>query len=163
MTASLSYKLTWGALQLFTKALEDSETPSELKRTILTDRAQTYVDYGDIYTSLRDLNLALSPEYTLSASSKVLTAQCYFHRAQVLCKFARFDEAHSDIEQFKRLCAEEGSGLTEEQTNLSNKIDEYLNAPQYSQMRRKAGFLRAIDVCAYIYLHLESVQLIFVP
>jgi hypothetical protein len=110
------------------------------------------MDCGDIYTSLRDLNLALSSEYTLSASSKVLTAQCYFRRAQVLYKFGRYDEARLDIEQSKRLRTEGGSGITEEQINLSNDIDESLNAPQNGQKRRKAGFLRAIDVCACIYL-----------
>jgi hypothetical protein len=120
----------------------------ELKRIILANRAQTYADYGNIHMALRDINLALSPEYTLSDSPKGLTAKCHFRRAKLLCKFAKYSEARSDFEECERHRIEGGVEITTEQSNLLTQIDEGLNAPEDSKRRRKDELLRAVDVRA---------------
>jgi len=134
------------AIELYTEALEfaTSSTTMELKRTILANRAQTYTDYGNIHTALRDINLALSPEYTLAASPKGLTTKCHYRRAKLLCKFAKYSEARSDFEDCERLRIG-GVGITAEQSNLLVQIEEGLNAPVGSRRQQKDELLRAVD------------------
>jgi hypothetical protein len=118
----------------------------ELKRTILANRAQTYTDYGNIHTALRDVNLALSPEYTLADSPKGLTTKCHYRRAKLLCKFAKYSEARSDFDDYQRLCIE--VGIAAEQSDLLIQIEEGLNAPEGSRRRQKDELLEAVDVRA---------------
>jgi hypothetical protein len=118
----------------------------ELKRAILANRALTYIQYGNIHTALRDINIALSSDYTLPGSPKGLTAKCHFRRAKVLSKFAKYNEARSDLEESVQLYNEGGLETTLEQSDLSIQIDEGLNAPQDSPRREKDELLRAVDV-----------------
>jgi hypothetical protein len=75
-----------------------------LKRRILADRAQTYVLCGDIHTALRDINLALSSQYTVPDSPKALTAKGYFYRAKILHRFVKYSDARLDFDEYERLC-----------------------------------------------------------
>jgi hypothetical protein len=133
----------------------------ELRRAILANRAQTYIQYGNIHTALRDINLALSSDYTLPGSPKGLTAKCYFRRAKVLSKFAKYSKARSDLEESVRLYTDGGLETTSEQSDLSIQIDEGLNAPQGSPRRQKDELLRAVDV--RVSLTLNPIPLIVYP
>ncbi len=74
----------------------------EQRKAILSNRALTYIRFGDIYTALADCDRALS-EYTTPDSPKALTAKCHLRRADVLCKMSRYDEAESAYEAFEGL------------------------------------------------------------
>jgi hypothetical protein len=137
---------------LYTEALNaaNSTTPLELKRTILTNRAQTYLQYNDIHTALRDINLVLSSQYTLSSSPKLLTAKSYLRRAKLLCRFAKYGEARSDFDLFERICIELGVEVTAEEYYWSSKIYDGLQASEGSERRQKDDLLRAVDVRMFL-------------
>jgi hypothetical protein len=80
-----------------------TSTSVELKHTVLANRAQAYVFFGDPHQALQDANAALSPQHTLSDLPKGMTMKCYFHRAKLFCMFAKYEEALSDYEEFERL------------------------------------------------------------
>jgi hypothetical protein len=135
-------------LQLYTKALESStpHTSGEIKRTILANRAQAYILFGDIHTALRDVNLALSQQYTVSGSPKGVTMKCYFRRAKLFCMFARYREARSDYEEFEKLRVEMGIAVTTEGETLKKDIDEGVRAVGGRDRQRKDELMRAVDV-----------------
>jgi hypothetical protein len=138
--------------QLYVDALNvvTPTTSLELKHRILADRSQAYLLYGDIHTALRDINLALSSEYTLPDSPKGMTAECYIRRAKTLHRFMRYSEARLDHEEYERLCVEGGVETTTESSDHANEIDEGLRSLQDSTRRRNVELLQAIDVCEYL-------------
>jgi tetratricopeptide (TPR) repeat protein len=136
-------------LQLYTKAFEavTSTTSLELQRTILANRAQAYICYGNIYTALRDIDMALSSRYTNTESATALTIKCRFRRAKLLYRFAKYNEALSEYEELIKLGTESTLGTRAEDRDLKLAIDEGLKAPQGSDRRRKDELMRAVDVC----------------
>ena len=52
--------------KLYTQALDsaDDTIPIEMRHILFADRVQVFVSHGDIHEALRDINLALSPEYS---------------------------------------------------------------------------------------------------
>ena len=137
---------------MYTEALSaaNSTTPLELKRTILTNRAQTYLQYSDIHTALHDINLVFSSHYTLPSSPKLLTAKSYLRRAKLLCQFSKYGEARSDFDPFERICIELGVETTAEEYCWSSKIYDGFQALEGSERRLKDDLLRAVDVRMFL-------------
>jgi tetratricopeptide (TPR) repeat protein len=137
--------------QLNTEALACARptTPIELQRTILANRAQTWILYGGlVQEALRDIDRALFAQYSNQDSPKPLTAKYHFRRAKLLCLMARYDEAQAEfsksvdlIRDFK-LDVAMGNGSDE----LAKVISRGKEASEDSERRRKDELLRAVDV-----------------
>jgi hypothetical protein len=111
--------------KLYSKAMDsvDSTIPIETRRILLANRAQTFVFYSDIHEALRDLNYAISPQYTNQNSPKTLTAKCHYHRAKLLWTFARYDEAHADYHEFTGIMREMEKEVSGEDLKLMEDLD----------------------------------------
>ncbi|TFY73075.1 hypothetical protein EWM64_g10937 [Hericium alpestre] len=136
------------ALQLYTRALDSAtgETSRELQRQILSNRAQTYLSWGDIYTALADTERALSAEYTQADSDKDLTAKYRFRRAKLLNIFCRYEEARAELEELRKIRDEQGQAVDDVVRELLQDVEKALRAPAGSRARQKADLLRAVDV-----------------
>lgn len=90
--------------QLYAKALDaaSQSTPIETRRQILSNRAQAYRLWGELYSALQDADLALSPEYTTPDSPKAMTAKCYYRRSKLRYHRAMYDEVLDDYKTFER-------------------------------------------------------------
>ncbi|KAF7982986.1 hypothetical protein HWV62_24590 [Athelia sp. TMB] len=113
----------------------------ELKRTILANRAQSYIFYGDIHSALQDVNRALSPEFSSSNLSKKITIKCHVRRAKLLCAFARYEEALEDC----KIAQDLRNAEVDEDKSLKKDIEEGLAAPKGSKRWRKDELMRAVD------------------
>ncbi|KAK0220970.1 hypothetical protein EDD85DRAFT_960503 [Armillaria nabsnona] len=137
------------AIQLYSQALRaaDSTTTVEIKRQILSSRSQVYLDFGDLYNARRDIELALSSEYTTPGSPKALTAACYSQQAEIMYKFSRYDEAQTCLEQCESLkkSNKASARLSDTEIQLLIDIDIALSRPEDSDERRKDELLRALD------------------
>jgi hypothetical protein len=136
--------------KLYTRALQcvHPTTLIELQRTMLANRAQTWVSYGGLaQEALRDIDHALSPQYTNSAETN--TTKYRFLRAELLCLIARYDEAHTEhtklVNLIRKSKLELGSNFKLDQ--LAREITSGAKADQNSERRRKDELLRAVDVC----------------
>ncbi|KAA1476289.1 hypothetical protein DENSPDRAFT_853571 [Dentipellis sp. KUC8613] len=136
------------AIRLFTQALETGpeDTPLELRRQLLSNRAQSYLRYGDIYGARRDTEVALSPQYTLPDSDASLTAKCLFRHAKLLYMFARYEEARGEFEKFSASWRDQGNSSTTDEHQVLADIERALRAPMGSKARRKADLMRAVDI-----------------
>ncbi|KDQ06106.1 hypothetical protein BOTBODRAFT_181885 [Botryobasidium botryosum FD-172 SS1] len=117
------------AVRLYDAALDTAltSTPLELKRTVISNRAQAYLLYGSEPHALVDCDLALSPAYTLPSSPKILTAKCYYRRARILCLFRRCKEALEDYTRYEELYAESGLEVKASERTLQEEIRSGLN------------------------------------
>ncbi|KAF7967691.1 hypothetical protein HWV62_33339 [Athelia sp. TMB] len=113
----------------------------ELKRTILANRAQSYIFYGDIHSALQDVNRALSPELSSFNLSKKITIKCHVRRAKLLCAFARYEEALEDY----KIAQDLRNAEVDEDKSLKKEIDEGLAAPKGCKRWRKDELMRAVD------------------
>jgi len=102
---------------------------------------------GDIHTAFQDVNLALSPQYTLSDSPKGVTMKCHFRRAKLFCMFARYNEALLDFEHFEKLRFETNAAESTGNQILKKDIDEGVRAVGGRDRQRKDELVRAVDVC----------------
>ncbi|KAG7442832.1 uncharacterized protein BT62DRAFT_904764 [Guyanagaster necrorhizus] len=139
-----SYRL---AIQLYSQALDAADiTAVEIKRQILSSRSQVYLDFGDLYGARRDIELALSPDYTTPDSPKALTAACHSRQAKIMYKFSRYNEAQICLEQCESLKkSDNASRLSDTEIQLLIDIDIALSRPEDSDERRKDELLRALD------------------
>jgi hypothetical protein len=119
-----------------------STTPTELQRVILANRAQAYVTYGVIHEALRDLDRALSSQFTKQDSPKAMTAKCHYRRAKLLCVFARYDEVRAEYKAFVNLAG----GSTMDVMQLKEEIDRGAEAREGSDRWLKDQLMRAVDV-----------------
>ncbi|KAA1479014.1 hypothetical protein DENSPDRAFT_846034 [Dentipellis sp. KUC8613] len=135
------------AIELSTQALETApeDTPVETKRQLLSNRAQSYLRWGDIYDALHDTETALSALYTLPDSDAALTAKCLFRRAKLLYNFARYEEARAEYEKFKVLWEQIGNALTPDEKQVLEDIEKALKVPPGSKVHQKADLIRALD------------------
>ncbi|KAI0069254.1 hypothetical protein BV25DRAFT_1818245 [Artomyces pyxidatus] len=135
------------AIDLYTKALARATptTATETKRIIIANRGQTYSLWGDIYSALQDVELALSPEYTKPDSPKGLKAKCYFRRSKLRYQFARYEDAKSDYEAFERLQHETGGEIEDIAKEFWKQIQKAIKQPKDSEEALKAELIRAID------------------
>jgi len=143
------------AIQLYTQALDsvDSATvtiPIETRRILLANRAQAFIFYGIIHEALRDLNHALSPQYTRQDSSKTLTAKCRYRRAKLLCTMARYHEAQADYSEFAKVMGEIGTEISGEELKLKEDLDCRAAAGDDTGRRRRDELMRAIDTRGFI-------------
>lgn len=134
--------------KLYTQALDSVEVriPIETRRILFANRAQAFVSYAVIHEALRDVNHALSPEYTNQNSPKTLTAKCRFRRAKLLCTMARYDEAQADYSEFANIMKEIGKEITGEELKFKEDLDRKAAAGSDSEQRRRDELMRAIDV-----------------
>lgn len=137
-------------LKLYSQALDsvDATIPIEIQRILLANRAQAFVFYGVIYEALRDLNHALSPQFTNQDSPKTLTAKCRYRRAKLLCTMARYDEAQADYHEFAKIMGEIGTAISGEELKLKEDLNRKAAASDDSEQRRRDELMRAIDVSA---------------
>ncbi|PBK66425.1 hypothetical protein ARMSODRAFT_939506 [Armillaria solidipes] len=137
------------AIQLYSQALSaaDFTTTVEIKRQILSSRSQVYLEFGDLYNSRRDIELALSSDYTTPDSPKALTAACYSQQAEIMYKFSRYNEAQTCLEQCESLKKSDKASarLSDTEIQLLIDIDIALSRPEDSDERRKDELLRALD------------------
>ena len=143
-------------LKLYTQALDSVNVsiPIEKQRILLANRAQAFVLYGVIHEALRDLDHALSPQYTTQDSPKTLTAKCRYRRAKLLCTMARYDEAQADYGNFANIMGEIGAEISGEELKLKKDLD-CRAAGDDSEHRQRDELMRAIDVSA-TSMHLTS-------
>ncbi|GBE83022.1 hypothetical protein SCP_0500650 [Sparassis crispa] len=137
-----------GAIKLYTLALQnlpDSPANLEARRILLANRGQTYHLFGDLYTALRDIDMALSPRYTRPDSPRILTTKCRFRRAKLLFTFARYDEAKVDFDTFVNLMDALDISLDDAETDLGKSIDTGVSAPKSGQRYKNEQLMRAID------------------
>jgi hypothetical protein len=99
-----------------------------------------------MYTALRDVQLALSTEYTLPESPKPLTLKCYFRHARILYTLARYTEALAQIEQYRQLSADGDYGSESKILALDDLISKAVSATEGSNVRLKVELVRAVNV-----------------
>ncbi|KAK0498790.1 hypothetical protein EDD18DRAFT_1350201 [Armillaria luteobubalina] len=106
-----------------------------------------YLEFGDLYNARRDIELALSSEYTTPDSPKALTATCYSQLAEIMYKFSRYDEAQTCLERCESLIKSDKASarLSATEIQLLIDIDVALSRPEDSDERRKDELLRALD------------------
>jgi hypothetical protein len=136
--------------KLYTQALDtvDDTIPIETRRILLANRSQAFIYYGVILEALRDVNDALSPQYTNQDSPKLLTAKCRYRRAKLLCTMARYDEAQADYAAFTSIMGEIGVEISGGELEFKSDLNSRANAGDESEDRRRGELMRAIDVSA---------------
>ncbi|TFY80667.1 hypothetical protein EWM64_g3342 [Hericium alpestre] len=134
------------AIELYTDALDaaTADVALETKRQLLSNRSQSHMVWDSVHEALRDVNLALSPEYTTAESDRAVTAKCLFRRAKLLYNFCRYEEAQQELVKFMDISREFGLGLGEGQ-ELDKQIKKALSQPSDSEERMRAELLRAVD------------------
>jgi len=135
---------------LYTKALfgATSSTPPETKRSILSNRSQSYLLLGDIHTALRDTNIALSDEFTKPSSPKWVTLKLHYRRAKIYSHMARYEEAQAEFDVFEKF---RGGYLAPEEKKFKQDIKVTL-AGTDKETRGKHALIRAVDVSYYTSL-----------
>ncbi|KAL6308287.1 hypothetical protein BKA93DRAFT_558464 [Sparassis latifolia] len=139
------------AIRLYTLALQnlpESDAPAvlEARRNLLANRGQAYHSFGDIFTALRDINMALSPRYTKPDSPTTPTLKCHFRRAKLLFLFARYDEAKVEFDLFRSLSsASNVPQLETAETELGKEINKGVTAPKSGKQYQKEQLIRAVD------------------
>ncbi|TFY53483.1 hypothetical protein EVG20_g10091 [Dentipellis fragilis] len=141
------------AIQLFSQAKATLPQAGflEFKRQLLSNRAQSYLRWGDIYNALCDTETALSQTYTLPNSDISLTAKCLFRHAKLLYEFARYEEGRSEHKKCQALWSKIGNSLTEDEQWISEDIEKALKVPPGSKMHQKADLMRALDVGLFLH------------
>ncbi|CAL1710864.1 unnamed protein product [Somion occarium] len=136
------------ALNFYTQALDcppPTETLSaEQKRVILSNRAQTYLDYTDVYDALQDCNVALSPEYTKEDSPRALTAKLHLRRAKALFKLLRYADAREAFQAFEGIHRDLGYDIRPSERTFANDIDRALRMPLDDPRTDKIGLARTV-------------------
>ncbi|KDQ19398.1 hypothetical protein BOTBODRAFT_62794 [Botryobasidium botryosum FD-172 SS1] len=122
-----------------------ASTPLELKRTVLSNRAQAYFLQGDEHWALAECDLALSSAYTLPSSPKIVTAKCYYRRARILCLFRRYEEALRDYTQYEELWVESGLEVGMSERALQGQIKSGMDEKVGEQKWIKTQLMKAID------------------
>jgi len=114
--------------QLYTKAFKSfqSSAPLETKRTLLSNRAQSYLLLGDRDAALQDTDLALSNEFTVSSSPKPITMKLHYRRAKIYLSMRHYDKARVDFMSFEKL---RGSRLTSDEKKLKKDIEAGASSP----------------------------------
>ena len=154
------FSTTGRNLKFYTQALDlvNDTIPIETQRKLLANRAQALIFFGVIHEALRDLNRALSPQYTNQDSPKTLTAKCRCRRAKLLCTMARYDEAQADYGEFANIMGEIGTEISGEELKLKKDLDFKAAAGHDSEHRRRDELMRAVDVSAMSNAPYESRQ-----
>ncbi|KAI0042436.1 hypothetical protein FA95DRAFT_1564307 [Auriscalpium vulgare] len=138
------------AIQLYTDALDAarSEGSSEDKRVLLSNRAQAYLQWGDIYNALRDTDLALSPEYTHTSppSPASITRKCQWRKARVLNPLGRWMETQAALDEYTRLSSVMGEVRSAESVALEHILGRALRLPHDSEVVQRVELLRALNV-----------------
>ena len=104
--------------------------------------------YGVIHEALRDVNHALSPQFTSQDSPKPLAAKCRYRRAKLFCTMARYGEAQADYAEFAYIMKEIGAKISEGELEFKKDLDSRAAASDDSENRRRDDLMRAIDVSA---------------
>jgi len=134
--------------KLYTEALDivNTSTPIETQRILLANRAQAFFFSGYVHESLRDLNHALSPQYTTQVSPKPLTAKYRYRRAKLFCAMANYDEAQADYGEFVNIMDGLGAKISGEELVLKSDLVSRAAADDDSERRRRDDLIRAVDV-----------------
>jgi hypothetical protein len=127
---------------MYTQALNKATpaTPLEIKRSILSNRSQSYLQLGDIHNALRDTNQALSDKFTKPSSPEWITMKLHYRRAKIYWHMARYPEAQIEFDKFEN--SKSGS-LTLEEAKFKNDIKASISS---STDRQKQALIRAVDV-----------------
>ena len=136
--------------QLYTQALDNAHDaiPIETQRILLSNRSQAFIFDGDIQEALRDVNLALSPQFTSQDSPKPLTAKCRYRRAKLFCTMAKYDEAQADYAEFAYIMEEIGAEISGGELEFKRDLDSRAAAGGDSENKRRDELMYAIDVSA---------------
>lgn len=104
------------------------------------------MQYASIHNALRDVDLALSSDYTTLDAPEDLTAKCRYRRAKLLCMFARYQEAQADMDNFDQLRSRLALQAPEDEHHWKSEITAGLQAAEGSERWCKDMLMRAVDV-----------------
>ena len=89
--------------QTYTKALKLSSMPAETRRTLLANRAQSYILLGDLDAALNDTTVALSVALTTLKSTKSITLKLHYRQAKIFFLTHQYDKASQAFQRFEGL------------------------------------------------------------
>ncbi|KAI0042842.1 hypothetical protein FA95DRAFT_1609869 [Auriscalpium vulgare] len=135
------------AIDLYTEALASAfpTTPLEDKRQVLSNRAQAYFKWGELYNALRDCDLALSPAYTTPHSPVSVTRKCLWRKAKILHVLLRWDDAEAAFDAFARASAEMGEAMDGDAFALQAALTRCCALPRGGAEWVRAQLLRAVN------------------
>ncbi|KAI0339301.1 hypothetical protein BDW22DRAFT_1487076 [Trametopsis cervina] len=136
------------AIMLYTQALDfpplNEVLPTQTKRSIIANKALANLKSGSVHDALVDCNLALSPQYTTSDSSRELTAKLFLRRATVYEALTESERAHADFLEFSNIKSSLGQAIHEEDAKILVLIRQGLAIPPESYEMERIYLIRAI-------------------
>ncbi|KAI0042443.1 hypothetical protein FA95DRAFT_1564320 [Auriscalpium vulgare] len=135
------------AIELYTKALTSAlpDTTLEEKRQLLSNRAQAYLKWGEIYNALYDTETALSSVYTSPSSPPSVTRKCLWRKAKVLQKLLRWEDGQRAFDEFVRMSQEGEEPLDNEALALRGSLKRSLALPADSEEKIRSQLLQALN------------------